>query len=89
MANQWLHPLHKYIFDENLYYMTKENVPNLKYRCRGKSTIAALQIIRKCLENPEVYFKVLDHHGTPESHKALRNLIKEMIFKLDFKGFIF
>jgi len=86
---EWLHPLHKYIFDENLYYITKENVLNLKYRRTGRSTVAALRIIAKCLENPEVYFRVLDHHGTVESHKAFRDLIEEMIFELDFKGFEF
>lgn len=86
---EWLHPLHKYIFDENLYYITKENVINLNRRRIGKSTITALRIIAKCLENPEIYFKVLDHHGTIESHRAFKALIEEMISKLDLKGFEF
>lgn len=85
----WLHPLHKHIFTEKEYEFVLKYGENINSRRTGKSTIAALRLIAQCLHNPGVFYRIQDHHGTDKSHQNLKNLIKEIVTRLELKGFEF
>ena len=80
-----LHPLHTVEFLTALMNSTGE-YPDIE-RKTGRSTIIALSIIVKALENPHTPIPVRDHHPTQHSHVELVKTIHDMLIKLGLTGF--
>ena len=80
-----LHPLHTVEFLTALMNSTGA-YPDIE-RKTGRSTIIALSIIVKALENPHTPIPVRDHHPTQHSHIELEKNIHDMRNKLGLQHF--
>ena len=80
-----LHPLHTVEFLTALMNSTGA-YPDIE-RKTGRSTIIALSIIVKALENPHTPIPVRDHHPTQHSHVELVKTIHDMCDKLGLQHF--
>lgn len=85
----WLHPLHKHIFTEEYYKRSRDSNIWLRGRRTGKSTLLAFELISLCMKHPGIYVEIIDHHETCRANLDLLYLIRNIISKLDFKGFEF
>lgn len=80
-----LHPLHtpEYVAD---HVLNTRRLPGL--RATGRTTALALSYIVKAMQNPFEPVAMLDHFDTTEAHANMKDVVNNLLSRLDFRGFV-
>ena len=72
---------------DNISRELKYSGKNMSHRTTGKSLSLALIYVSQALEHPETVIEIEDHYRTKDSDQYLKNMVRDIIYKLELEGF--
>lgn len=81
-----LHPNHSAQFVAN-YVLAQNSLPG--NRCTGRTTALAFALIAKAMREPRKWHVTVDHHGSLDSDRYLKDTIETIVSNTGLQGFVF